>query len=88
TGTALGILITNAAVAVIFLLLGIWAGKKPLAAIISGIVLYGVIILIGVVQNPSSLFSGIILKILVISYLIKGLISAREADKIKQQHNI
>jgi hypothetical protein len=86
--TSSGILITNAAVAVIFLLLGAWAGKKPVASIISGIILYAVIILIGAIEDPASPFKGIIFKIIVISYLIKGLVSTQEAEKIKKQHNI
>ena len=86
TGSA--ILITYAVIAIIFLLLGFWAGKKPVASLISGMVLYGVILLMDVIADPVSIFKGIIFKIIIISYLIKGLLSALEAEKIKKQHNI
>jgi len=86
--TASAILITNAVVSVIFLLLGWWAEKKPLASIISGMVLYILLILMAAIENPLSLFQGIIVKIIIISYLVKGLMSAMEAEKIRKQYNI
>ena len=86
--TASAILITNAAVAVIFLLLGYWAEKKPLASIISGMVLYALIILMDMFRDPVHIFSNLIFKIIITSYLIRGLVSALEAEKIKKQYNI
>ncbi len=82
------ILITNAIVAVIFLLLGWWAPKKPLASIISGMVLYIIIILMSAIDDPVTLVKGIIVKIVIISYLVKGLMSAMEAEKIRKQYNL
>jgi hypothetical protein len=82
------LLITNAAVAVIFLLLGYWSEKKPLAAIISGMSLYILVQLLAAFDDPLSILKGIILKVIIISYLIKGLTSALEAEKIKKQYNL
>ncbi|MEO5593557.1 MAG: hypothetical protein ABIR15_07510 [Chitinophagaceae bacterium] len=82
------ILITYTVIAIIYLLLGVWAKTKPVASIISGMVLYILIELMGAIENPASIFRGIILKIIIISYLIKGLMSAIEAEKIRKQHNI
>ena len=86
--TASAVLITNAIVSVIFLLLGWWAPKKPLASIISGMVLYIIIILMSAIDDPSTLVKGIIVKIVIISYLVKGLMSAMEAEKIRKQYNL
>jgi hypothetical protein len=82
------LLITNTVVAVIFLLLGFWAEKKPVASIISGLVLYVLVQLMSAIENPASIFSGLIAKIIIISYLIKGMVSALEAEKIKKQYNL
>jgi hypothetical protein len=82
------ILITYAIVAVVFLLLGFWAEKKPVASIISGMVLYVLLQFMAAIDNPLNLLSGIIFKIIIISYLIKGLVSALEAEKIRKEHNI
>jgi len=86
--SAAGMLISNAVVAVIFLALGIWADKKPVASIISGMVLYILVILMSIFQDPTNIIKGIILKIIIISYLVKGLMSALEAEKIRKQYNI
>ncbi len=82
------LLITNAVLAVLFLLLGFWSKQKPVAVLISGIVLYGLVIIINVIEDPVSLVKGVIMKIIIIGYLIKGLTAAFEAEKIKRQHNI
>lgn len=82
------ILISYTAIAVIYLLLGVWSKKKPVASLISGMILYVLIELMGAVDNPANIFKGIIIKIIIISYLIKGLTSALEAEKIRKQHNI
>jgi hypothetical protein len=83
-----GILITNAIVAIIFLLLGYWSKKKPVAAIISGMVLFVLVQLLSIFEDPSNIYKGIIMKIIIIGYLIKGMQSAFEAEKIRKQHNI
>jgi hypothetical protein len=85
---ASALLITNAVVAIIFLLLGYWSEKKPLAAIISGMTLYILVQLLAAIDDPLSILKGIIFKVIVISYLIKGLLSALEAEKIKKQYNL
>ncbi|MFT3936960.1 MAG: hypothetical protein QM726_25260 [Chitinophagaceae bacterium] len=82
------LLITNAAIAIIFLLLGFWSTKKPVASIISGMVLYSLVLILSAIDNPLNLVQGIIFKIAIISYLIKGLLSALEAEKLRKLHNI
>ncbi len=85
---ASALLITNAIVAIIFLLLGYWSEKQPLAAIISGMTLYILVQLLAAFDDPLSIFKGIIFKVIIISYLIKGLSSALAAEKIKKQYNL
>jgi hypothetical protein len=80
-----GILIINAVIAILFLLLGVWSNKKPVGAIICGLSLYGVIILL---QAVSGQFGGIVIKVLIIAGLIRALLNALEAERIKKQHNI
>ncbi|MHB8208238.1 hypothetical protein, partial [Mucilaginibacter sp.] len=68
--------------------LGAWSQKKPLAAIISGFALYVLVFVLNAITNPSSIATGIFLKILFIGYFIKGIKSAIEAEKIKKELNI
>ena len=85
---AFAALITNLILSAVFLALGGWSKNKPVAAIISGLVLFVLVQLISIVDDPVNIGKGIIVKIVVIVYLIKGLKSAMEAEKIKKEYNI
>lgn len=81
-------MLVNLVVAGIFTGLGFWCKQQPVAAIISALSLYIILWVVSVIENPLNIFSGIIIKILIIGYLIKGLNSAFEAQKIKKAHNL
>ncbi len=74
--------------AVIYVGLAIWCKKKSVAAIISGLVLYIGFQIILAFDDPMNLVRGIIWKILIIGYLIKGMKSAFDAQKIKKELNL
>lgn len=82
------VMITNLILAAVFLALGGWAKNKPVVALISGLVLFILVQLISIIEDPTNIVRGIIIKALVIVYLVKGLQSAIEAEKIKKEHNI
>ena len=71
-----------------FVALGFFSRKKPLASIVSGLVLYIIIQIINFIDNPATIASGIIVKILIIGYLINGIRSAIDIEKFKKEHNI
>ena len=70
-----------------FIALALWTKKKPYYAIIGGLVLMGVFILINAIIEPTTIFGGIVFKIAVIVFLIKGLGDAKEAQHMKDQFN-
>src|SRR6202023_3998388 len=74
--------------AVIYVGLAIWCKKKPVAAIISGLVLFIGFQIILAFDDPMNLVRGIIWKILIIGYLLKGMKSAFDAQKIKKELNL
>jgi len=80
--------IPNLVLAVVFLALGGYTHKKPLACIISGLSLYIIVLILFFIDNPASLAYGVIVKIVIIGYMIKGIKSAIEIEKIKKEHNI
>lgn len=82
------IMITSVILIAAFLSLAIWSKTKPAAALIAGLSLYVIIVAINAVAEPATLFSGIIFKILIIAYLIKGILAVLEADKLKKELNI
>ncbi len=81
-------LLVNVVLAVIFAGLGFWCRTKPLAAIISGSALYALIVILNAIVNPLTILGGIIFKIFIIIYFIRGIKSAIEAEKLKKDLNI
>lgn len=78
---SLGVIIL---VALIFFSFGLWTKKKPYTAILSALIFYAALLLIDVAYEPMSLFKGIIVKIFIIIYLVRGLGDAREAQRWKE----
>ena len=81
-------LIIYMVMAVIYVGLAVWCKKKSVAAIISGLVLYLGFQIILAFDNPSNLVRGFIWKILIIGYLLKGMKSAFDSQKIKKELNL
>lgn len=67
----------------VFIVLGIWTKKKPLSAILGALILYAVFIIINAAIDISTIYKGIILKIVIIGLLVKGIKDAREAQRMK-----
>lgn len=82
------ILFTSVILIGAFLAFGVWSKTKPTAAMISGLSLYVIIHVINAIVDPVTIFSGIILKMIIIVYLIKGIRSVLEVDKLKKELNI
>lgn len=73
-------LIVNSVLAILYLIMIAWMDKNPFAATLSVFILYITINLLNAFFEPATLFSGIILKIIVIAALIKGITSAKQAQ--------
>ncbi|WP_426667167.1 hypothetical protein ACPPVU_14165 [Mucilaginibacter sp. McL0603] len=82
------ILIVNTILALIYASLGLWSKKKPLTAIISGFSLYVLVFILNAITDPLSIFGGIVFKIFIVVYFVRGIKSAIEADKLKKELNI
>ncbi|TFF39239.1 hypothetical protein [Mucilaginibacter psychrotolerans] len=74
--------------AFLFLGLGAYSSKKPLVCLVSGLVLYIIVQVLLAIDNPINIVSGIIFKIIIIGYLIKGIKSALDFEQFKKEHNI
>ena len=74
--------------AILFLVLGEYSKKKPLACIISGLALYVIVQVLNFIDNPANIAHNIIIKIIIIAFLIKGIKSAVDIEKIKKENNI
>lgn len=72
-------LLVNLVICVIYLILAVWSSRNPFAAILTALLIYLTIQLINVMTIPGSLFSGIIIKIVIIAAFVKGIRAALEA---------
>ena len=80
-GIILGVAI---AIGVVFLLLGFWTKSKPYTAIVTGLVLFIVLHVLEAISDPTQIYKGVIMKVLVIVYLVKSLGDAKEAQEMKK----
>ena len=72
----------------IYFSLGIWSKKKPLAAIVTGFIIYMLILILDALVDPKTILQGLILKIIVIGAFVTGIKGAIEAEKIRKEHNL
>lgn len=72
---------TNLVISFIYLALAFWSKEKPLIALLVGLLLYITIIVISAIVEPATLVQGILWKIIIISFLGKGLYSASSIKK-------
>ncbi|MBC7934787.1 MAG: hypothetical protein H7Y86_05425 [Rhizobacter sp.] len=67
-----------------FIFLGFYCKKKPYYAIIGALCLYGLFVALNAFLDISTLYKGIIMKIIIIVLLIKGLNNAKEAQEMEK----
>lgn len=72
-------------VAIIYLVLSTWVKKQPFGALLSALILYLTIVLLLAVIEPISLASGIVWKIVIIGFLVKGIKSGHETRNIYRE---
>lgn len=72
----------------VFIGLGIWSFYKPFVALLSGLIYYIALNLHFALIEPMTLFSGLILKFIVISYLIYSIKVAKNEQSRVQSNDI
>lgn len=81
---AVGILVLG----LVYIGLAIWAGKQPLPALMSGLILYVTILVVSTIIQPESLFQMIIIKGIIISGLIYGVSAVKKYEDRKKELEI
>ncbi|HEX5151284.1 MAG TPA: hypothetical protein VFW07_07535 [Parafilimonas sp.] len=75
--------ILSIGLALIFFLLGLWTKGKPYDAIITGIVLYSILIVGNAMFEPATILQGFIFKIVIFALLITALSNAKQVQRWK-----
>jgi len=66
----------------IFVALGFWANKNPYPAVLSGLLLFILIMILFALINPISIVAGLIWKIIIIVAMVYGLQAAKKAKDL------
>ena len=69
--------------ALIFFFLGLWTKRKPYDAIITGIIVYSILIIGNAMLEPATILQGLIFKIVIFVLLITALSNAKEVQRWK-----
>lgn len=75
-------IIFGVVVAALFAAMGFLSKKKPFIALIVGLCLYVGLIILAAYNDPSTLIKGIYIRILIITWLIRGISKARHLEEI------
>lgn len=79
------VLIASLISAAIYLSLGLWSRKQPFPAILSGFFIYIAFNVLNAVIDPTTLYQGILWKVLIISSFIYGYKGVKDAKKIEEE---
>lgn len=71
-----GVLIASTVLAVCYLFLGFWSQKKPLVALVLGLLVYLTVLVLNGILEPETIYKGIVIKIFIIGFLANGINSA------------
>ncbi len=66
-----------------FIFLAVYTKKKPYTAIVGALCLYAAFIILNAVIDVSTLYKGILFKIITVVLLVKGLNNAKEAQEMQ-----
>ena len=80
-------LISDQILGVIFVALGFWYIKRPLAAILAGASWYLLLQIFYLITSPGAFLRIIVYRLFVMGYLIVGLRSVIKADRLKKKLN-
>lgn len=62
----------------IFVGLGLFASKNAYVALLLGIIVYGIVIILSALGDPSSIYQGLLFKGIIIYHLVKGISHANK----------
>lgn len=79
------LLVINIALAFAYFGMWFWAKRNPLAATVSALLLFIVVIVVNAAYDPKTLAQGILIKILFIGALAKAIAAAQEERRLRAQ---
>lgn len=81
----LGSLVVNLCISLLYLIFAAWCSKNPFGAILTASLVYVTVQILNAFVDPTTIVSGIILKIVVIAAFVKGIRSAMDAQNYMKE---
>jgi len=79
---SVAVIISCVIAALLYFLLGLWSRKQPFPAILTGLIIYIFFIIISAFSDPTTIYQGILWKVLIISGFIYGYQGAKDSKKL------
>jgi len=76
-------LIAAAIMTGVYVVLGYWSQQKPLISLVLALLLYATNMVLSFIIEPDTLYKGLIFKVIIIYFLIRGINSAMHLRKAK-----
>lgn len=80
-------LVINSIISILYLVFAAWSNRNPFAAMLTALIVYLTTVILNAAIDPSTLFSGILFKIIIIGTFVKGIQSASEAKAYMEELN-
>jgi len=78
----------TAGIGALFIGLYFLGAKKPMLALVSGLVIFATIHILSAIIEPESIIKGIVLKVVFIALLVRGVSSVHALPKPKPEENV
>lgn len=76
-------IVLSVGISLAFFILALWTKRKPFDAIVTGLVLYSILIVSSAILDPATIIQGLIMKIAIIALLISAISNAKEVQRWK-----
>ena len=74
-------MVTNTFLCLVFLILAAWCTHNPFGATLTALIIYCTLLVFNAFVDPSTIVSGIVIKVAIIATLVKGIRSAQQAQQ-------
>lgn len=84
SGEVLVTFVLDAVILAVFIALGFWTKRKPYVALLTGLILFCAIQILVMFVDPSNIYKGLLIKIIVVVSLVSGIRKAKRLQELQR----